>query len=205
MSMFKSYDNLDTNYIPNNIKQEPACTFIKLDKSLPRKLYNLKKQFIGYGWTAGDILKFNVSVADTIKVKEDSIIYEFSGQYPDTKTVGHKYQQAYNLIDCVSWTCVDVVNGVYVWLRNECLTYSADGTKEITFKPDMLSKTLKVDLYNFRWELVKSYEQNYTNTITIDIDEELTQQLSSGIYHCVVSVETDIETYTRNTFMIYIQ
>lgn len=205
MSMFKSYDNLDTNYVPNNVAEKPTNTFIRMDKSLPKKIYNIKNRFIGYTWNQGDILQFNISVADTIKVKKDSLVYEYSGQGPDTKTPGYRYQQAYNLIDCVSWTCVDIVNGVYVWLRDECLTYSADGTKEITFTPDMLSKTLKVDLYNFRWELIKSYEKHYSNDITIEVDEELSQELSSGIYHCVVSVATDIETYTRNTFMIYVK
>ena len=145
------------------------------------------------------------SISDTIKVKEDSIIYKYSGQAPDTNTEGYMYQNAYNLIDCICWTCIGIVNGVYVWLRNDCLTYPEDGTKEITFTPDMLSKTLKVDIYNFRWELVKSYEQNYTNTITIDIDEELSKELCSGIYNCVVTVQTDIETYTRNTFTIHIK
>jgi hypothetical protein len=196
---------MDPNYMPHNVEHNHNEQYLEVENTLPRKVYNIQDNFIGYSWSEGDTFTFNINVNDTIKVKEDSIINNESGVYPTTETIGYKCQQAYNTVDNKSWTCVDCLNGMFIWVLNTVVTYSKYGTKEINMNIDMQGKTLKFDLYNFRWELLENVSKQNSDTLQLHIDEELSDKLPSGLYYGVISIIDDDNIQTKDKFTIMIK
>ena len=47
-----------------------------------------------------------------------------------------------------------------------------------------MNKKIRVDIYDFRWEHVKSFEEPQSNTIVCRIDDTL----KSGVYYCTVKL-----------------
>lgn len=188
MSMFDTYDNTNAKYIPNNISKNPAKDYEVIDNSLPRKLYDIKNRFIGYCWDFGDEFDFVVSVNDKIKVRRDSIVFNEEGKEPTTATVGYKGLQAYNTIDNKSWTCIGLIDGFYVWVPDDNVTYAVDGTTELEMIRDTKGKTVRVDFYDFRWEHIKSFENSSCNAISCRIDKDIYELMKSGVYYCTVKV-----------------
>lgn len=204
-SMFYNYDNMDPNHIPNNIKAYKIPEYIQLDNTLPNKLYDIKNNFIGYSWVHGELFNFTLNVNDTIRVPEDSIIYTESGQCPDANTKGYKSQKAYNIVDGKCWTCTGYVCGVFVWLLNDKIMYTADGDKEISLNIDMTNKQLKLDLYTFKWEIIESIITENSDTIELSIDDTLSEKLNSGIYYGILSIVDNDNIHIKDKFTIVIK
>ena len=71
MGMFSGYENLDDQYIPNNLRPCPIvpptcepCPSLKPCKpNLPYEEYNMQGELVGYWWYQGDTvnLEFNIS------------------------------------------------------------------------------------------------------------------------------------------------
>ena len=105
MGMFDNYDNLNPDYIPNNTTKYIDKYYLTINSQIPRPLYDIKNNFLGYSWDNGEIFDFNMSVDDMITIRENSIIYDTPGESPDTYTIGEiEGQQAYNVVDAKSWT-----------------------------------------------------------------------------------------------------
>ena len=204
MGMFDSYDSLDPNVIPDNISSKPSDTYKVLDDELPHKMYSIKGNFIGYNWSYGDEFTFKASPNKSIKVLADSLIYINNDECPNTRTVGYKGQQAYNIVDYKSWTCVGNIDGLYIWIEDDDVTYPVNGTIEISFAQDMSDKVLRLDIYNFRWEKIKTYETIGEPTITCIIDENTYKFMPSGIYHATLTMSDDNVSKVVDKFMISI-
>lgn len=200
MSMFDNYDNLSRFYVPNNISVNPAKEYDSIDQSIPKKLYDIKNRFIGYSWDYGDTFDLTLSVNNRIPVNRDSIIFSEQNITPTTNTAGYKGLQAYNTIDNKSWTCVGTINGLYVWVEDDEVTYAVDGTTYIEMTRDVTDKIIRVDIYDFRWEHVKSFEEVESNTIACRIDDTL----QSGLYYCTVKLLGAEECELINKFTITI-
>lgn len=184
MSMFDNYDNQNIFHVPNNISVNPAKEYNTIDTSIPKKIYDIKNNFIGYSWDYGDTFDLILSVNNKIPVKHDSIIFSEPNITPTTDTAGYKGLQAYNTIDNKSWTCVGTINGLYVWVEDDEVTYAINGTTIIEMQRDVMDKTIIVDIYDFRWEHIKSYEESNSHTIACRIDDTL----QSGLYYCTVKL-----------------
>ena len=189
MSMFDNYDNLSTDYIPNNSYTETFSDYVAVDDKLPRIAKDIKGNFVGYAWDYGDVFDLVFDVSETIRVRDDSLIYTTSGKKPDEFTAGlYSGQQAYNLADAKSWTFVGKSAGFYVWIEDEEITYPVDGKKQLTLFTDMSNKIVEVNIYNFRWELMHSFKASNTNKIVCKIDTTLTENMPRGVYYCTVRV-----------------
>lgn len=205
MGMFDNYDNLPLNYIPDNISQYPVNRYEILDTSTPTKLYSIKNNFIGYSWNYGDIFMFPVNVNKVIKVNADSIIYTEKGLEPDNETIGYAGQQAYNTVDNKSWTCIGNPSGLYVWVLDDEIIYPLNGTKEIEFQEDVTDKELIVEFYDFRWNLVKSFENFASPVVLCSIDENIYETMKSGIYYVLVKIKGIDTSKVKDKFMVMIR
>ena len=111
MSMFEKYDNIDPNYIPDNTSPRPTYDTEELTKE-PRIAYNIKGNPIGYSWTYGSEFKLKFSANQTFKVPFNSIVYDTANEKPDETTQGVTGQQAFNTVDCKSWTCFNSADNI---------------------------------------------------------------------------------------------
>ena len=204
MGIFDNYENLNPDYIPDNSSEKPSDERRCLNEKLPRKTFNVKGNFVGYRWSYGDIFDLTFSVNKQIAVYSDSIVYDVSGAFPSTTTVGKISQQAYNIVDLKSWTCVGINEDVYIWVEDECVSYPVNGDKYIDFVPNMKNKTLKVELYNFRWESIKTFTQTGQNEIVVSVDKDTSEELKPGVYYCLVKVQGDEDTAVKQKTMFII-
>lgn len=198
MGMFDNYDN------PTSIIDTTYNTVDNLSK-LPRRIFNIKNNFVGYTWDYGDTFKFKLTVAETVKVSEDAYIYIESGGAPNVTTIGYPGQQAYNIKDCKSWTCVGMSDSIVVWIEDDVIIYPDNGTREITFTPDMQGKTLQVDLFNFRWEHLHTFSNLDAIDIECDIDKDISEQLIPGVYYCTLKVIEGNAVELKDKFMFVVQ
>lgn len=188
MDMFKTYDNLSDNYIPNNTVSDTIGDYKTINNTSLRKVFNAKGSFVGYGWDYGDTVTLRFSCAQSITVSSDSLVYETANEHPTSHTVGKVGQQAYNTVDSKSWTCVGETDGAYIWVQDEGVVYPSDGTKVVTLAPDMTDKELVVELYNFRWELLHSFSKQGAIDISCEIGKDISNTLKSGIYYSLLKV-----------------
>jgi hypothetical protein len=206
MGMFDSYENLDPNYIPNNSINEEFYTYTNAEDTLPRTVFNIKGNPVGLSWVNGEkfILDFNAN--PIIKVAEDSIIYEVSGEGPSTSTKGIDGQQAYNLLDCRSWTCVGQGGGFYIWVEDKEVTYVANkGTKEITLEQNFKDTSLILEIYNFRWELLFTETTSNTSSIHIHVDEKLNELMAPGVYYALLKLNTENNSIVKSKTMLIVK
>lgn len=204
MSMFDSYDNLNPRRIPNNISNNPPKEYNIIDTTIPKKMYNVKNEFIGYTWEYGTEFDFIISVNDLIKVKRDSVVYNEIGEEPTTATVGYKGQQCYNTVDNKSWTCVGIIDGFYVWVPDEKVTYAKDGTTTIEMQEDMTARSIRVEIYDFRRELLKSFENSGCNSICCRMDKDIYEVMKSGVHYVTVKILGLEEVEIKQNFEILI-
>lgn len=198
-NQFDNYDN--PNLSDDNV-------YVEINTTLPRKEYNVKGKFVGYSWVYGDTLQLNFSVNKKIYVNDDSLIYTSTGDAPGRNTVGTVYQKAYNTVDLKSWTCIgnELVddNIVYLWEQDKVLTYIGNGNKVIYLTPDMSDKSVKIEITNFRKEVVHTAIFEHTNDVILDIDTELSNKLLSSVYYCNAYLVTDESQYAFEQCLIHI-
>ena len=188
MSMFDNYDFLPSNYIPNNLTTSPPLEYKVIDDYIPKKIYNLKNDFIGYSWNYGYIFDFKLSVNDIIKVKDDSIIFTTAEEEPTDSLVGYKGQQCYNTVKNKSWTCSGHIQGIYVWVEDKYVTYDAHGTKEIEMVTDVSDSTITFEMYDKKWKLIYSITAEEVNEIICPISKDLYDKMKPDVYHCTLRV-----------------
>lgn len=209
MGMFDTYDNLNPDYIPDNTTPEPSEKYFKVDKILPRPMYSIKNNLVGYSWTNGEFFDFTISVDSMITINSDSLVYEKPGEKPDELTVGkYKGQKAYNTQDIKSWTFVgrSTSNAApYMWVEDKELTYPTDGDQSIIMNTNMTDRYILVNIYNFRWEEMYSQQAEIGESeIIINVNKELSEKLASGVYYCTVKICSEESAFLKDKFMISI-
>jgi hypothetical protein len=205
MNMFDNYNNGSITNTPNNLNDTSVYNEISISKDIPKEVYDINNQFVGYTWNHGDIFTFELNVNDVIKVHKYSLIYTESKEEPSTSTIGFKGQKAYNIKDRICWTCLGIYDDFYVWSEDEDITYDESGTKEITFETDMTDKSMEVTIYNFRWEPIKTFSNSDYNCILIDINTELSKELVSGLYKCRIRINDGTNSKVKKEFDIIIK
>ena len=188
MSMFEKYDRLNEDYIPNNTTVNTDINYIVHDDSLPRTSHNVYGNRIGLTWVHGEEFDLILSAKKELLVAEDSIVYEKSGEVPTQLTKGLLGQQAFNTVDCKSWTCVGISSDMYIWIEDSYIITPSNGAKKIYMCPDMTNKTLLVTIYNHRWEELYSLEKLGKIEVSIHVGKELNEILKPGVYYCTIKV-----------------
>lgn len=204
MSMFDNYDNLSPDYIPDNTSPKPSDRYSTTDV-VPRPAYNIKGNFIGYEWNYGDTFELKLTIAETIHVATNSIIYHLTTQCPSTSTVGRPGQQAYNVADVKSWTCVGHSDGLYIWVEDDVVTYLEEGDTELTLLPDMKGRTLQLDVYNFRWELFHSFSSVGTPELVCLMDNVTSEKFKPGVYYTTLKVLDGESTMLKDKYMFIVK
>lgn len=186
MGMFTNYD-MNSTTCPLKEPKEQYCN------NVPYAEYNAEGELVGYYWYYGDTVNLQFNVSGEVTVDKSSIIYDIHGQTPDENTVGEIDQRAYNLIDLISWACTAISGDIYTWTQDEEFTYPTDGDKlyYITAKELLKQMTAKVCLYNFRYELIQTFNAVGSNLITVSIDKELSDKLIKGIYYITLTMTDD--------------
>ena len=205
MDMFKTYDSLPEDYIPNNTVSNTTTEYKTINNTSLKKIFNAKNSFVGYGWDYGDTVTLRFSCKEDITVSSDSIVYETANEGPTSHTVAKAGQQAYNTVDSKSWTCVGQTDGLYIWVEDDELIYPEDGTRVITLAPDMTDKELVVELYNFRWELLHSFSKQGAIDISVDIGKDISATLKPGIYYSLLKVTGINSSDVRQKTMLVVE
>jgi hypothetical protein len=75
--MFEKYDNISSDYIPDNTSPKE----VPLDDTpsgLPRRCYNIKNEFVGFSWIRGEKFEFSLKYEDVPEIKDISVeIYDY--------------------------------------------------------------------------------------------------------------------------------
>ena len=203
MNMFTSYDNLPENYIPDNSSPMRQPSEDILDTKLPRRLFDLKDRFIGYEFNYGDTFVLPLTVNYIIKIDEDSLVYNVSGGRPTAGTIGTFLgQKAYNTVDAKSWTYVGATTDSYVWVEDEFVMYQVDGDRTIQLDRDMKNKSIKVDIYDFRWNHIHTFENSNSANIECEFTKELSDKIARGIYYCTIRIVTENSNENIDKFIL---
>lgn len=206
MGMFDRYDNLSSDYIPDNTTTYLDKEFLTIDSQIPRPMYDINNNFIGYSWDKGELFEFEVSVDDMITVRKNSLLFNNTGEAPDSYTVAETIgQQAYNTVDAKSWTFVGKTDNLYNWIEDDELLYPVNGDKSIIIHTDMTNKYIELSIFNFRQELVYS-QQGVLNesSLMLKVDEELSKILNSGIYNVEVKICSDEMDFIKSRYLFSI-
>lgn len=198
MGMFLNYQNIADNYYPNNIVKEfPYCIHeSKLQsctESIPYEEYDLKGDLIGYSWQYGETMTLEFNLDGVITMKPDAIVYTSSGLKPSTSTAANIGQHAYNVVDFISWMCVAITNGQYVWEQDVEFIMPEEGSKKVYVSAEtyLKDKYVNMSILNFRHERIHEITCKASPTIKLSIDAELSKKLVKGIYYCDVVIFND--------------
>lgn len=203
MGMFDNYNNIDINYIPDNVSDKSENAVYK-PTTLPEILYNIKGNRVAYTWNLGDTFIWQIGLNHTIKVEINSIIYHTTGAGPDTLTKGSVGQKAYNLVDMYSWQCVKSIEGEYIWKQDEHFTYPINGEVNIALEP-IIEGSLTFELYNFRREHLKTFTEFNGNKVLVNINTELNEELQQGVYYGIIKNINDCESRILDEVTIFIK
>lgn len=203
MSQFDKFNNTTNTYIPDNTSLRIKDKNKELDLNLPKKDYNLKGDFISYSWNKGDTLSLKFSVNKEITVENNALIFEISGESPSS-TEGYLHQRAYNLVDIKSWTC-NAISEEFgsSWIEDKVFTYPSIGSVTHLI-PDMNGKSLLGEILNFRQEVIYAQQFDNVNEAEIEINKELSEKLTTGIYYCRASVVAENTSYMYKQYMIHV-
>ena len=195
IDMFTSYQNLSDYYTPNNLNKafHKPQSYTKLDPregSKPYELYNTKGELEGYYWYHGNLLNLEFSIDGEITIESNAIIYKVANKEPDYRTEGRVGQKIYNIIDYKSWQCIAVTKEGYEWKADAEFTYPLQGEKVYVSADSYLKdKSLKLRIFNFRYQEVIEKTFQGTSNLIIPIDAELSKLLVKGLYYCTLEVE----------------
>lgn len=188
--MFTNYSDIANT--PDNICDEQKCSYSEYS---PYTEYDALGNVVGYFWHYGETVNLQFNIDGFITVADDSIVYTSTNDGPTNNTVGYIGQKAYNMLDLKSWTC-SIINGTeYTWTLDNVLTYLEDESHKVfvTAKDYLTDKTIRIKLYNYRYEEIYSKEFEGNTTINFLIDKELSNTLVKGIYYCTLTVCNDAQ------------
>lgn len=196
-TMFDSYDNLPSTYIPDNTTPPPLPPE-KINNDIAKVVYDIKGRPQGISWKYGDEFRLELNIEQTIRISPLAIVYQVSGECPTTDTGGFPGQQAYNTMDYKSWTCIGEGDcSCFIWVEDPDITYPPDGQFEIKMFPPYENGVLTADIYNFRWEKILSSSNANSPIVYFDINKDTNEILKPGVYNCLMELRRDNENVVR--------
>lgn len=197
MGMFLNYENIESNYVPNNLVRSYGIgkSYTKLDPiqaSKPYEEYNSKGELIGYSWRYGESINLEFNIDGEVTVETNALVFTREGQKP-SELEGALGLRAYNVVDKFSWTCVNIVDGRFVWRQDSEFVYDCMSTRSIYVDASdyLADKHVVVSIYNFRHELIQRKTFSGKTQIVYSIDAEESKKLNRGIYYCSLRVVND--------------
>lgn len=218
MGLFDNYQNINPNYVPNNIVPPPNPCKPKLEPCKPIKPYeeyNAEGELVGYYWHYGDTinLEFNVSGEVTIINGESFIsavdflsnkyavmtVYDFRGQVVATQKLytSTKFERG-SVIKAGSVINQVVIGEDYVvedgsWTVNQQSILKIGST---------LAKGTTINNREIEENTVTETELIlYPGTkILFEIDKELSNKLVKGVYTCTLIIYDADGSYVDTLF-----
>lgn len=190
MSMFDKYEN--NSYTPYNLTTPSIERGVLTNFKTP--LYTLDKQgnVNRFYWVEGERFSLNLRPVQKVRVPKGSLILHESGKAPSYTTEGTVGMKCYNVVDCISWTCVDdsldildiigTEKDSYIWRQDDLFECLEKGGEEIKLTPFLKDNIFKVEILNFRHEVIYEYESD-SEVVSIEINEEETPLLVQGQYY----------------------
>lgn len=200
---FRSYEELPENYKPDNQIKVVPQKLVSYQKTPPYFDFNLKGEFIGYWWNYGDTLYLPFTFNEFHYVEDDALLYTtvaeqsyidpniVIGERPTTQTQGYDGQRAYNLMTGESWTYKGISMGDFIWQSDPSPKYPEKSTRLMMFRniDDRISTyNVKLEIVDFRHQVLYSTMVNGQENIHFLIDEELSKKLLKDTYLCKFTV-----------------
>ena len=196
MGMFDNYDNVPSDYIPDNMNPPitPQTLEIETDHVIVEtNLVNKQNYMWNFGATF--TLKFDTKI--DISVEDDAIIYNNVGEYPTDATVGVIGQKAYNTKDIISWRLDSITdNGdetfTYHWTQLDDFIYTT-GNQNITLSMDLTDK--QIDIVFLDWFNNEFYRSPLTidnNILVFNMTDDISKLFIKGIYYLHIMIDNNL-------------
>lgn len=165
----------------------------KYSNNTPYAEYNAEGEIVGYYWYYGDTVDIQFDITGELTVEQDAIVYTCLGEKPTEKTAGKINQKAYNVVDCLSWTCVAIENDRYLWQEDIDYTEEIENGRllYITAREYLKDKQYNICIKNQQSGLLYSFCDKASSLITLHIDKELSEKLIRGIYYITLTISDD--------------
>lgn len=197
MGMFYKYDDLPSDYIPDNSSLKTVETYKIFEDASLVPVYSKKCELIGYALNEGDSAVLDTGLVIGIEVESDALIYTEANTYPDSYTQGYQGQRAYNIVDLKSYTCsgisgVSVQETLYTWDEDKDFTSPSSGLKNLEITPYANYNGAVARVLNFRGDTVLEFELSCIDRY-ITINKDTSNLLKQGVYYLEVYVFTKTE------------
>lgn len=150
----------------------------------------------------GNNYEIPIKLDNYIVVRDSDIIYQHSGEHPTENTEAEIGTKAYNIVDLVSWELISINpnNNSYNWEQDITFIFPKDADKVIELPEEYYTgKTLNISIFNFRYELIYSCEQEAHKEFCFNITRELSKEYFNfkGLYFLQVDlIDEDKEEIT---------
>lgn len=152
----------------------------------------------------GNITKIEIPLNMGIKITPFDLVIDGEPSVTTSAMIGSR---AYNISTMESWLCkeyekVDVKTNTwnFIWEKDEEMYINKYGTIFIPFSDSYYDKkSVKINIYNFRYELLKTIElENASKEIYFNIDEELVNDCfrNKNSYPCEIILVEDNKEIT---------
>lgn len=98
----------------------------------------------------------------------------------------------------------DINSELYLWEKDELLTFIENGNKEIDVLPNMANKSVLVTIMNFRHEVIYSYTFENTAYFNIEINKDKTPLLVEGQFFINVYIQDENITQQQVQYNVMI-
>lgn len=98
----------------------------------------------------------------------------------------------------------DTNSELYLWEKDELLTFIENGNKEIDILPNMTNKSVLVTIMNFRHEVIYSYIFKNTAYFNIEINKDKTPLLVEGQFFINVYIQNENITQQQVQYNVMI-
>lgn len=193
MGMFDNYENIPSDYTPNNMFPVGHTIYREIDTN------NLKIEtsLIGnknYKWNYGETFNIDYTVNTDITIMNDDIIFRNKGEEPTQSLIGELNQRIYNVVDIKEWICKEIIDdNIYNWELQKTFIVPANGDKSETLTPDYSDKIITINFYDYRRELFYTEELvNNDNIFTFEMTSEKSKDFIKGVYYLEIKADDTI-------------
>lgn len=197
MGMFDNY-----RYDSGSMYNLTDCTksiFKRTQLSPPNIVYDKAGNIRSASWNCTEMFSWTIPLKYYAFVEYDALIFDNADEQPTTNTKGNKCQKAYNTLTHQEWLCKGRHFDEYLWQEIPLETCSECGMR-IAFNWEYTQKSVIVNIFNFRRELLKTTETNAADNLIFIVDKELSNLFVSGQYYLQIMLKDDID----NTELMFI-
>lgn len=206
MGMFDKYGN--DSYTAYNLTPPSVSRGVLTNFKTPLYTRNKQGNIDRFFWVEGE--HFNLELKSTTKVRipKGSIVFNQSGESPNSSTKGEVGTKCYNVEDYTSWTLESINDSqdgkeTFSWKKDDLFECLEDGGEEIELTLSVMGSSFIVRILNFRREVMYEYTSD-DNLVIIPVNEEETADLKQGQYFLDLFIERDGNIYFIDEYGISI-